>query len=165
MACLRARAGDAEAAIKNLDIYEKAFILRNGFHANGDQLKAGHSQFQYRPFTLEGNFLASQAIHEMLLQSWDGVIRVFPAVLARWHQASFDDLRAEGGYRVSASRQNDAITWLRVSADHDGLVKIRDNFGQHRPTWSKPQVEKVGHHWQVVLKAGDALEARFAASQ
>jgi len=49
MSCLRARVGDAEAAIKDLDIFVKAFVLRNGFHANGDQTKSGFSEFTYRP--------------------------------------------------------------------------------------------------------------------
>ncbi len=69
MAALRARVGDAEASLRNLEIYMKAFILRNGFHANGDQTQSGFSSFTYRPFTLEGNFLAAAAVHEMLLQS------------------------------------------------------------------------------------------------
>ena len=64
MACLRARAGDAEGALRNLDIYARAFVLRNGFHANGDQTKSGYSRMTYRPFTLEGNFLAMDAVHE-----------------------------------------------------------------------------------------------------
>lgn len=161
MACLRARTGDAEAAIKNLDIYQKAFILRNGFHANGDQLKAGYSSFTYRPFTLEGNFLASQAVHEMLLQSWDGVIRVFPATPARWRQAAFDDLRAEGGYRVSARRENGVTVWLKVTASCKNPVKIRDNFGGRQPVWNRPGMQKTGQDWQCRLGAGEVLEARF----
>ena len=40
MAALRARVGDAEAAVRHLDIFVQAFILRNGFHANGDQSAA-----------------------------------------------------------------------------------------------------------------------------
>jgi len=160
MACLRARAGDAEAAIRHLDIYEKAFTLRNGFHANGDQLKAGYSSFSYRPFTLEGNLLASQAVHEMLLQSWGGVIRVFPAVPSRWHQAAFDDLRTEGGYRVSARRESDATVWLKVAASCDGVVTIRDPFAGRQPVWSRPGVTKAGQDWLCRLKAGETLEAR-----
>ncbi len=70
MSALRARVGQAEEALRLLEIYAKAFILRNGFHANGDQTKSGYSNFTYRPFTLEGNFLAMHAVHEMLLQSW-----------------------------------------------------------------------------------------------
>jgi alpha-L-fucosidase 2 len=165
MACLRARAGDADAALKYLDIFEKAFVLRNGFHANGDQLKAGYSAFTYRPFTLEGNFLASQAVHEMLLQSWSGVIRVFPAMPTHWHRAAFDDLRAEGGYRVSARRDNNATMWLKVAASRDGLVRIRDNFGGATPAWSRPDAKKVGSDWQWQLRAGEAVEARLPTRQ
>ncbi len=103
--CLQAREGNAAAAIKNLDIFVKAFVLRNGFHANGDQTKSGYSDFTYRPFTLEGNFLASQAVQEMLLQSWSptpgkintGIIRIFPATPKKWANASFSNLRAESG--------------------------------------------------------------------
>ena len=138
MACLRARVGDAEAAWKNLEIYLRAFILRNGFHVNGDQTKSGYTSATYRPFTLEGNFLAAQAVHEMLLQSWSAspgvvdseVIRVFPAVPKAWTDASFDDLRAEGGHRVSARREKGATVWLRVTAGRDGVVRIRDTFGR-----------------------------------
>ena len=63
MACLRARVGDAEAAIKILDIYQKAFILRNGFHANGDQMKAGYSNVHVPAVHAGGQFsgLASRA--------------------------------------------------------------------------------------------------------
>ena len=46
----------------------------------------------------------------MLLQSWGGVIRVFPAAPVAMAQAAFKDLRAEGGYRVSARRENGATT-------------------------------------------------------
>ncbi len=167
MACLRARIGDAEAALRNLDIYARAFILRNGFHANGDQTKSGFSSMTYRPFTLEGNFLAMDAVHEMLLQSWNaspgtnapGVLRLFPATPWRWQDASFEDLRAEGGHRVSARRENNATTWLRVVAGHDGVVKIRDNFGGRSPQWSRRGVKKVGDNFEVTMKRGEVFEA------
>lgn len=167
MACLRARVGDAEAALANLEIYAKAFTLRNGFHANGDQLRAGFSNFTYRPFTLEGNFLASQAVQEMLLQSWSPtpgvpdtqVIRIFPAVPWRWHGATFTDLRTEGGCRVSARRENNATTWFRVTASRDGVVRIRDNFGGRTPQWSRGDVKKAGDNFEVRLKPGETCSA------
>ena len=56
MACLRARVGDAEAALRNLDIFTKAFILRNGFHANGDQLRAGYSRLHLPALHAGGQF-------------------------------------------------------------------------------------------------------------
>jgi len=144
MACLRARVGDAETALRNLDIFVRAFTLRNGFHANGDQTGSGFSDFSYRPFTLEANFLAMEAVHEMLLQSWSaepgsgsaGVIRLFPAAPWRWHNASFESLRAEGGHKVSARREDNATTWFRIVAGRDGLIRVRDNFGGRVPRWN-----------------------------
>ena len=169
MSCLRARVGDAEAAVRNFDIYARAFILRNGFHANGDQTKSGFSSMTYRPFTLEGNFLAMDAVHEMLLQSWapdpgksePGAIRIFPATPWRWHEASFDDLRAEGGHRVSAKREDNATTWIRIVAGQTGDIRIRDNFGGRTPKWSVSGVKKSGSDFVVKLKRGQTLEGRF----
>ena len=79
-------------ALTYLRDFHRAFILRNGFHVNGDQIGAGLSGFRYRPFTLEGNFAAAAAVPEMLLQSYSGVIRLFPAVPSSWKNASFRKL-------------------------------------------------------------------------
>ena len=169
MSCLKARVGDAEAAIKNLDIFVKAFILRNGFHANGDQTKSGYSDFTYRPFTLEGNFLASQAVHEMLLQSWSpspgkmnsGIIRIFPATPEKWADASFTNLRAEGGYTVSATRKNNLTVQFSIAATKTGTVRIKDNFNGRKPTWNIKNVLKTGDIYEVKLAKGQKLTANF----
>lgn len=169
MSCLRARVGDAETSLHDLDIFVNAFILRNGFHANGDQTKSGFSGFTYRPFTLEGNFLAMQAVHEMLLQSWSPtpgwreseIIRLFPATPWRWHDGSFDDLRAEGGWRVSARRENNATTWFKIFATRNGLLHLRDNFGGRTLKWNRTGVKKSGDNFEVALKAGESLEAEL----
>lgn len=170
MSCLRARVGAAEAALRNLDIYVHAFILRNGFHANGDQTKSGFSGFTYRPFTLEGNFLAMEAVHEMLLQSWSPtpgqrgteVVRIFPSTPWRWHDASFENLRAEGGWVVSARRENNTTTWFKITATHSGTLRIRDNFGGREPKWNLAGVTTAGDNFEIKLKAGQSLAAELA---
>jgi len=169
MSCLQARVGNAAAAIKDLDIFVKAFVLRNGFHANGDQTKSGYSDFTYRPFTLEGNFLASQAVQEMLLQSWSptpgkintGIIRIFPATSKKWSNASFRDLRAEGGYKVSAIRKNNKTIWFSITSAKTGIVRIKDNFNGEKPKWNLPNVRKQGNVYQVNLAKGQVLEGVF----
>lgn len=166
MSCLRARVGDPESALKNLDIFVKAFILQNGFHANGDQTKTGFSSFTYRPFTLEGNFLAMQAVHEMLLQSWSpspgipdsGIIRIFPSMPWRIHDALFTDLRAEGGHLVSAKRENNATTWFQMKAGRTGVIRIRNNFSGRSIKWSQ-DVAQVGSNYEIKLKKGQTIEA------
>lgn len=161
MACLRARVGDGDAALRYLDIYEKAFISRNGFHVNGDQLKAGYSNFQYRPFTLEGNFLAAQAVHEMLLQSWHDVIRIFPAMPESWQQAGFEDLRAQGGFKVSARRTDGAMDWVRIRATQNGTLRILNNFKGQAVKWNLKGLMRQGRHWIVKMRRGDQLIGRF----
>ena len=128
-ACAEARARRPDEAFRYLDTFVKAFVLRNGFHANGDQTRSGLSNFTYRPFTLEGNFAAGQAVHEMLMQSWGGTIRLFPAVPQSWRDASFGRLRAEGGLVVSAVRRDGAVIAVRIETAQDTTVRLADPRG------------------------------------
>lgn len=144
IACHFARTGNGDEALKNLSTFVDAFVLRNGFHANGDQSGKGHSSFTYRPFTLEGNFLAMEAVHEMLLQSWDGQIRVFPAIPKTWHEAKFDRLRAEGGVEVSAHYREGRIASLSLKSDRGGQFVVR--LPHEKPI----KVGLVPHIWKRV---------------
>jgi alpha-L-fucosidase 2 len=155
---MAARAGKAERARNMLDCYLKAFISRNGFHINGDNQQQGLSMFYYRPFTLEGNFAAGQAVHEMLLQSWGGVVRIFPAVSKRWEDVSFDRLRSEGAFRVSAKRRGGATRWVRIEAERDGVLRLRDPFSDATPTWRWRGVKRDGGDYVVAMRSGDVVE-------
>jgi len=159
MACMLARAGRAEAALEHLETY-LAFTGRNGFHLNGDQSGQGHSKFTYRPFTLEGNMLAAQAVHEMLLQSWGGLVRVFPATSARWQDVEFEDLRAEGALRVSASRRAGRTTRVKLLSERGGPVRLRDPFGGEAFDSVGPAVVRSGVELQAELAPGATLELR-----
>ena len=160
MSCIAARAAMPDRALKNLEIYLKAFVSRNGFHLNGDYKRLGHSGFSYRPFTLEGNFAAGQAVHEMLLGSWGGVVRIFPAVPDEWPDASFQDLRAEGGFVVSARRRAGSTVWVRIQATHDGLLQLRDPFQGRPVSWNRPDVQRTGRDYHCTLRPGEVLEGR-----
>jgi len=129
LANLAARARDGEKAERALEIFSTAFCLRNGFHCNGDQTDKGYSNFRYRPFTLEGNFAAAAGLQEMLLQSYSGTIRLFPAIPAGWRNASFKGLRAEGAFVVSAVRTNGVVQSVQITADAGGLLSLEDPFG------------------------------------
>lgn len=57
---------------------------------------------------------AETAIQELLLQSWGGKIRVFPAVPAQWTEAAFDKLRAEGAFLVSAKWEKGGTSFIKI---------------------------------------------------
>lgn len=125
-AAMLARAGRGDEALDYLTKYARSFTLRNGFHVNGVQTREGLSNFHYRPFTLEGNFLAMEAVHEMLLQSQGGVVRLFPGVPSTWRDVRFDRLRAEGGFDVSAERRGGRVVSWRVQATVDAVLRLAD---------------------------------------
>ena len=128
---LKARAFDGDGAAKALGDFASCFCLPNSFHVNGDQSRSGKSKFVYRPFTLEGNFAFAAGLQEMLLQSHTGVVRVFPAVPAAWADASFDGLRADGAFIISARRVGGHVREVRVRSEKGGLLRLANPF--HEP--------------------------------
>ncbi len=80
-------------------------LSANGFHMNADTAEVGSSRFHHGVLTLEGNFAAVEAVHEMLLQCDGRQMRVFPAVPETWKEIEFQRIRARGGLVVSAKRQ------------------------------------------------------------
>jgi len=129
LANLAARARDGEAAERALETFSTAFCLRNSFHCNGDQTDKGYSKFRYRPFTLEGNFAAAAGLQEMLLQSYSGTVRVFPAIPKDWQDVSFDKLRAEGAFVISAERKGGHTLAVTVVAEKGGTLRLDNPFG------------------------------------
>lgn len=64
---------------------------------------------------IESPLLLADALLAAMIQSWNGVIRVFPAWPGAWGDVVFADLRAEGGFSVSAARSGGAVTWIAVA--------------------------------------------------
>ena len=127
-ASIAARARDGVSAERALEIFSTAFCLRNSFHCNGDQSGKGYSSMTYRPFTLEGNFAAAAAVQEMLLQSYSGTIRLFPAVPETWKDASFETLRAEGAFLVSAKREGGLVRSVEIVSEKGGPCRLESPF-------------------------------------
>lgn len=125
MASLYARAYEGDSACKQLRIFATNFCSPNGFHLNGDQKGGQYSGFTYRPFTLEGNFAFAEGVQELLLQSRDGYLQVFPAVPTGWKDVSFENLRGEGAFLVSAERKGGVDRSIRVYSEKGGLLRLK----------------------------------------
>jgi alpha-L-fucosidase 2 len=158
LANLAARARDGKKAEKALEIFSTAFCLRNGFHCNGDQSGKGYSNFRYRPFTLEGNFAAAAGLQEMLLQSYSGTIRIFPAVPKDWKDVSFTTLRAEGAFLVSAERRGGITHSVRITSEKGGSCRLENPFEE-----ANHEIEGIAEN--AVGKDGSDLVIKSSAGQ
>lgn len=128
MAAIAARTADAGRASEMLKLYADSSVLENSFHNNFDDQAKGVLQHGPVITTPEGGFTAAAALLEMLLQSWNGIIRLFPATPASWHDAAFENLRAEGGFLVSACRRQGKTTWVRIKSEAGKRCRIRNPF-------------------------------------
>jgi len=136
LACLKARCGDGNGALAALRTYADGFLLPNSFHANGDFAGKGYSKAVFRAFTLEGNCGAAAAIHEMLLQSHNGVVRLFPAVPADWYDVAFDGMLASGAVAVAARMAAGRLVDVTLATAAAGTVRLtygRDGESQLVP--------------------------------
>ncbi|TWP50882.1 twin-arginine translocation signal domain-containing protein [Lentzea tibetensis] len=105
-----------------------ATLTENTFYREGGNL------------AIESPLVSAQAVLEMLIQSHNGVVRVFPSVSSTWRDASVESLRTQGAFLVDASRSNGATDWVRVHSEAGeplvlqhgiaGEIDVRDQFGR-----------------------------------
>ena len=121
---------NAEKAERAIDNFVKYFCLPNGFHCNGDITRQGLSLLKYRPFTLEGNFVAADSVQEMLLYSENDEIEVFYCVPSSWSEAEFSSLRACGGLLISAKRRKGKTQEIIIQATTNYSFKLRGDMSE-----------------------------------
>jgi len=76
----------------------------------------------FRHFDNEAMPIVACAINEMLLQSYDGTIRLCPSVPATWNVRF--DLAAAGGFRVSAEQRDGRILFVSLASRLGGPCRI-----------------------------------------
>lgn len=143
-ACLYAQALNGDSAVSMLRKFASNFVSVNSFHLNGDQRGGQYSNFTYRPFTLEGNFAFAQGVHELMLQSNNGVITVFPALPGSWKNVAFRQLRAEGGWLLSAAVENGRPGKVTIQSETAGTVKVKLPFSRFRFSGKARQYTREG---------------------
>ncbi|MGZ0655744.1 glycosyl hydrolase family 95 catalytic domain-containing protein [Coraliomargarita sp. W4R53] len=65
---------------------------------------------------IESPLSFATSVHDMLLQSWGGKIRVFPATPENWGDVAFEDLRTQGAFLVSAKKQAGVTQFVSVES-------------------------------------------------
>lgn len=95
--------GDGAMAEQRLQDFFTDKILPNTFYAEGSPV-------------IETPPAAARSIEDMLIQSWGDTIKVFPAIPSKWEDLAFADLRTEGAFLVSASRQNGKTSFVAIKS-------------------------------------------------
>lgn len=118
---------NGNGAAHQLETFWKQYCLPNGFHVNGDYKNRGTSTFHYSAFTMEGNFCAADALQEMMLQSEENVIHLFPAIPDEWMEetVSFTQFRAENGLLVSAVMEKGIVVSLTLKPEFSGKIYLK----------------------------------------
>ena len=111
---------------------------------------------------LETPLSAAQSLHDMLLTSWGGTIRVFPAVPAVWRDAVIHNLRAEGAFLVSAVRKDGKTQWVRVKSLAGEPCRIKPALDGDAKVWLagknlEPDQEDDGAYELNLVKGDEAI--------
>ena len=89
-------------------------------------------------------FGVGMAISELLLQSVDDIIRIFPA-LSTGISASCNDLRTQGGFLVSADGSAEDVKMLQIKSLYGGEIQLLS-------PWQKIEVCKINDQNYMSLK-------------
>jgi len=68
---------------------------------------------------------AAQSLHDMVCQSWGGVIRVFPALPTAWKDLAVHNFRTQGAFLLSAVREGGTTRWVRLVSEAGAPCVVR----------------------------------------
>ncbi|MFE7655282.1 glycoside hydrolase family 95-like protein [Streptomyces bottropensis] len=126
-ASISALLGKGEDALRYLGELMTRFIKPN-------------TMYQESGPVIETPLSAAQSLHDMVCQSWGGVIRVFPALPAAWTALAVHGFRTQGAFLLSARREGGTTRWVRLTGEAgapcrvrhgiDGPIDVRDGRGR-----------------------------------
>ena len=81
----------------------------------------------HSPFQIDGNYGCTSGVAEMLLQSYDDVITILPALPSSWKNGSVKGLKAQGNCTVDEEWSEGKATAVRITnnQDVDRQVSVR----------------------------------------
>jgi len=145
---LFARLGNGDMADLVLGLFRRLF-LGQGYASTHDAVFRGFTLMAGRPLIMqiEATMAATTAVMEMLAHTRRGVLHIFPAVPRHWLSASFERLRVEGAFLVSAWRENRETKRVEVTSEAGATLRLANPFG------GPMKVRHPGGHSEVLEDA------------
>jgi hypothetical protein len=133
---------------------EKLDELKRYLHPNTMYLEG-------RNPVLETPLAAVESIDYLLLQSWGGKLRVFPAVPSRWKDVDFKDLRAEGAFLVSGTRREGKTQSITIKSLKGGKCTVVTDIKKPILQGKNPPLNLIQRNgfqeFTIALKKGESV--------
>jgi alpha-L-fucosidase 2 len=106
---------------------------------------------------IETPLSGASALHDLLLQSWGGTLRIFPGAGRAWKDVVFHGLRAQGAFLVSAARKDGKTRFVRIESLAGEPCRVMPGFDSFR---AEPRVSVkrlAGGVVELGLKKGQSV--------
>jgi len=128
-AAMLAAAGRGNDALDQMEVFMGRFLMPNTLYAESGPV-------------IETPLAAMSSLHELYLQDWGDCIRVFHGVPLRWTNASFVNMRAQGAFLVSATREAGATVFVQVESEQGNVCKLQTDIPVERVKVASSCVEE-----------------------
>lgn len=134
---------DGNKAVSHLENLWKGFIQPNTmYHEDGNPV-------------IETPPSAATAIIEMLIQSHNGYIDIFPAVPDTWQNICFDGLLCYDGFEVSARLTDGKLEWISIKSNLGKPCIVKADFRSY-PEFSNVNFNRINNGmYAVEVKKGE----------
>lgn len=116
---------DGDRARKNLSLalrHSGSYVIEMGNYGGCYyNLFDAHS-----PFQIDGNYGCTSGIAEMLLQSYDDVISMLPALPTAWKSGSVSGLKAQGNFLVNMQWKSGKLFYAEVTSKSGAPLLLRN---------------------------------------
>lgn len=134
--------------------------LLGGTHPESGEFIKPNTLYQEAGPVIETPLSAARSLQDMLLQSWGGKIRVFPALPREWKDVVIHNFRAEGAFLVSAVRREGQTRFVRILSLAGEPCRLKADFSGPMKTIGTHEIwtNKAGDtEWSLELEKGEEI--------